>query len=311
MVKSLRHYFNNISQEGITNEGKKHLPVDFDMSLDKTTIGQELFSNILPQETAVDHFLSPQELKLLIKQWETDQWHLLSNKAQDDPLNDLYKTATLEWAIIWKPGKNETTNKPLYLIWKEHSEWFSEPQWSLYKDGALIFNSKENKGHAKYWLKPLQKIVDNQRLEPSSFNNFLTYCLSKEPAQLDSLLGLFLAKKPLFQTVKPYLFELLESPVAQNKRSFLSKAAIDQLSQKTILTQHFKCYLENRLIKNPVDIKRLHLSLNKLSNHYHYFDKQSFSPLYPIFKRVHSIYQQLITDGLWRIKLANASDSSM
>jgi hypothetical protein len=121
------------------------------------------------------------------------------------------------------------------------------------------------------------------------------------------LLNTILSRPEIFLQLKEPLFQTLEADLHNPEWPVLEVLKIHRLAHKVPLVDLFRQFVENGLIRTEKDCRRLDEALNQLQTEFIEQGQQISSLFQSMYARHAQALRQIVTLGVWRIKLRKAN----
>lgn len=249
--------------------------------------------------------LFPEEADALLENLVKSRWRRLSSEY-DDPLGVLFGSRTRQWTVGW-----HTESQSLYLLVWEIDSWQEKPVWSLYQNGTLVF--QEENGFSQNRSQWCHQLLESTRLPFMTHQQFLEplveflYPEVQRHQACHVLLNTILSRPEIFLQLKEPLFQALEADLHNPEWPVLEVLKIHRLAHKVPLVDLFRQFVENGLIRTEKDCLRLDEALNQLQTEFIEQGQQISSLFQSMYARHAQALRQIVTLGVWRIKLRKAN----
>lgn len=245
--------------------------------------------------------LFPEEADALLEGLVKSRWRRLSSEY-DDPLGMLFGNRAKQWTAGWAPHA-----QALYLLVWETDSWQEKPVWSVYQDGQLIFQEEDGFSHNRGgWL---HQLLESEKLPFLSHQQFLEplfdflYPEAQRHQASQALLATILARPEIFTQLQEPLFKALEADLGNPEWPTLEVLKLHRLAHKVPLVDLFRQFVESGLVRTEKDCIRLDLALSQLQREFAAEGPKISSLFQPMHTRHFNALRQIVTNGLWRIKL--------
>lgn len=252
------------------------------------------------QQTALpaSGLLSEEEADRLLSNLVQARWRRL--ECQDaDPLGMLFNDRAKQWTIGWEPQEQAL----LLLVWETDS-WQNTPTWSLYRNGALIFQATEGQSlQRKHWFSQLLESPHLPTITPTEFLARLhDFRYAQEaPLAMQQILQTMRVWPDLLETIQGALLDILEADLGKSEWPTLEVLKLHRLNHKTPIISAFQDWIQQGLITQPASLERLQPALQQLQQDYLTLG-QSIQPLFHTsYQKDFQEFRALMTYCLWRL----------
>lgn len=248
--------------------------------------------------------LFPEEATVLLQTLVQQRWRRLSSEYHD-PLGMLFGNRARQWTAGWDP-----THQNLYLLIWETDSWQEKPVWSLYQDGALIFQEEE--GFSKTRDSLFHQLLEGQNLPFLTQSQFLAplveFHFSPEQRQQTAqvLIQTFQTRPEVFDTLKAPLLEALERDFGNAEWPLLDILKLHRVAHKTLLVNLFRQCVQHGLIRTEKELQRLDGALNQLQTEFTELGQRISNLFMPALQASRNELKAIVTQGTWRVRLAQS-----
>lgn len=267
-------------------------------------------STLSPSSPSTEGLKIAPLVEILIRQ----HWPRL-RAEYDHPLNVLYQSEEQplrQWTMGWGvPGSENPLGALYLLIWQ--ADRFQNATWQLYQDGVLLLETPDDPTSASRHCRTLLEGEHLPVLEPLDLLRRLTeYQIAPDLRERAAdLLGVAMAAFPfIFEHFRPALLTLLAEDLDNPHWPTLDILKLHRLSQKTVLVRLLKDGLERGQPMPPQERQRLNHLLEQLRWQYDLLGHELHPLFLPAYGEEYQRFRALLTDGVWRIRLAKASKRS-
>lgn len=250
--------------------------------------------------------LFPEEAERLLRFLVQNRWQRLSSEYHD-PLGMLFGNRARQWTAGW-----DIDRQALFLLVWETDSWQEKPVWSLYQNGALIF--QEEDGFSKTRSPLLHQLLESEHLPfineqalLAPLVDFQSEALSRKNAAT-VLMDTIRQRPEIFDILKAPLLQTLEAELKDTDWPVLEILKLHRVVHKVILVDLMRQCTEMELFKTQADATRLIQALNQLQTAFDYLTVNISGLFLPSLQAANNDLKAILTHGNWRIRLQGLSN---
>ena len=245
--------------------------------------------------------LTEEEADQLLSTLVHCRWSRLA--CQDpDPLGMLFNDRGKQWTMGWEPQQQAL----LLFVWELNS-WQNKPEWTLYRNGKLIFKASENiSAQRRQWLTQLLEGPQPPFIEAPEFLTRLSDFSFSEAQRRQAAIQLQQTVAVLPEITIPLraaLLDVLDADLGNPDWPTLEVLKLHRLAHKNILVALLRQWVQQELLTDPSETAQLDRALSQLQQDYLTQSKQVQALFLPAYQQAYLEFRTLITNGLWRVQI--------